>query len=248
LLIERVQGADFLVFKDKKRGFWPENVWLVKYAPNLVWMRVSGTLLVQKPAKNDLLQAENDLILSLACSTKRKYHCINKTTPMEHNFRQPYGQPDPTVLLADKNGWYYARLSEIVYCVSDNSYTEVYLTNGEKLIVTKPLKYYEQLTAPFGFLRIHQSYLINTMHLLSITRLESIWHALLANDYLIPISRDRKTLLLEKLEKQSLTDAGAYYQKPAEPIAIKPKRETVLKVNREFVAPAEEKVLNVHTG
>lgn len=166
---------------------------------------------------------------------------------MEHNFRQPAGQADPTILLADKNGWYYARLSEIVYCVSDNSYTEVYLTNGEKLVVTKPLKYYEQLMAPYSFLRIHQSYLINTLHLLSITRLESIWHALMANDYLIPISRDRKSALLEKLEKNSLTDSGnAYYQKP-EP-AYKPKRQSVLKVNREFTEPIEEKVLNVQTA
>lgn len=50
---------------------------------------------------------------------------------------------------------------EILYCHSDRGYTIFRFINREEIVVTKGLKDYEVLLEPLGFLRCHQSYLVN---------------------------------------------------------------------------------------
>ena len=52
-------------------------------------------------------------------------------------------------------------IEDIMYCKSDKGYTTFYLNNGHDILVSKGLKEYESLLTPFGFLRCHQSYLVN---------------------------------------------------------------------------------------
>jgi len=52
-------------------------------------------------------------------------------------------------------------IDEIMFCKSDKGYTSFYLNNGREIVVSKGLKEYEALLSPFGFLRCHQSYLVN---------------------------------------------------------------------------------------
>ncbi|MCX2573876.1 LytR/AlgR family response regulator transcription factor [Pedobacter sandarakinus] len=55
----------------------------------------------------------------------------------------------------------YIALSEIVRCEADNTYTFFFLANKEKLLVSKSLKEYADLLKPNGFIRTHQSHLVN---------------------------------------------------------------------------------------
>lgn len=52
-------------------------------------------------------------------------------------------------------------IEDIIYCKSDKGYTTFYLNSGNQILVSKGLKEYENLLTPFGFLRCHQSYLVN---------------------------------------------------------------------------------------
>ncbi|WP_293308337.1 LytR/AlgR family response regulator transcription factor [Pedobacter sp. UBA5917] len=52
-------------------------------------------------------------------------------------------------------------IEDIIYCKSDKGYTTFYLNSGNQVLVSKGLKEYENLLTPFGFLRCHQSYLVN---------------------------------------------------------------------------------------
>ncbi|MEM6769807.1 MAG: LytTR family DNA-binding domain-containing protein [Bacteroidota bacterium] len=76
---------------------------------------------------------------------------------------------------------------DILYLNSDKSYTTFYTVNGEKHIMTKTLKFYEeQLSSPL-FYRPHQSYLVNLQY---VTRLLSIRKEVALKDgTLIPISK-----------------------------------------------------------
>lgn len=63
--------------------------------------------------------------------------------------------------LPTQEGLHLVTLSDIVYCQTSGSYTTFHLINGREIIVSKPLKNYEeQLTLP-DFFRIHQSYMVN---------------------------------------------------------------------------------------
>lgn len=65
------------------------------------------------------------------------------------------------ISLATQEGLHLVSLNDIIYCQTSGSYTTFNLSDGSAIIVSKPLKNYEeQLTLP-DFFRIHQSYLVN---------------------------------------------------------------------------------------
>ncbi|NML39814.1 response regulator transcription factor [Chitinophaga sp. G-6-1-13] len=50
---------------------------------------------------------------------------------------------------------------EILYCQSDGSYTTFHLSDKRKVMVSRPIKEYEELLPESWFIRIHQSYIVN---------------------------------------------------------------------------------------
>ena len=52
-------------------------------------------------------------------------------------------------------------LGDIVRCESDNNYTNFIFKDKSKVLVSKPLKDFDDLLQEHGFFRVHQSHLIN---------------------------------------------------------------------------------------
>lgn len=65
------------------------------------------------------------------------------------------------IALPQHNEIRYVSVNEIVRCEADNTYTYFFLINGDKILISKPLKEYSDLLKPQGFLRTHQSHLVN---------------------------------------------------------------------------------------
>ncbi|SDD59456.1 two component transcriptional regulator, LytTR family [Mucilaginibacter pineti] len=61
----------------------------------------------------------------------------------------------------------YVLVSNIIRCEADDTYTFFFLNDGDKILVSKPLKEYADLLQPNGFLRTHQSHLVNVSHIRS---------------------------------------------------------------------------------
>ena len=57
------------------------------------------------------------------------------------------------------------KLSDIIRCASDVNYTHFYFKDGNKVLVTKTLKEFDNLLSDRGFLRVHQSHLVNVDHI-----------------------------------------------------------------------------------
>ena len=55
----------------------------------------------------------------------------------------------------------FVKTGSIIRCESINNYTTFYLSNAEKIMVSKPIYEYEELLADYGFIRCHQSHLVN---------------------------------------------------------------------------------------
>lgn len=55
-------------------------------------------------------------------------------------------------------------LKDIIRCESSINYTTFYFADQHQVLVTKTLKFYDQLLSGSGFLRTHQSHLINLIH------------------------------------------------------------------------------------
>lgn len=85
----------------------------------------------------------------------------------------------------------YVTLSEIIRCEADNTYTHFYLSGSEKILVSKPLKEYADLLKPNGFIRTHQSHLVNPKYVKSWLK-EDGGVLLLTSGEKIPISKPNK--------------------------------------------------------
>lgn len=58
-------------------------------------------------------------------------------------------------------GMSFVNLDEILYFFADGNYSYVYFLNGEKKLVSKTLKYFEDILPKQAFFRIHREFIIN---------------------------------------------------------------------------------------
>ncbi len=93
----------------------------------------------------------------------------------------------------------YIALSEIIRCEADNTYTFFFLANNEKLLVSKSLKEYADLLKPNGFLRTHQSHLVNPKFVKSWLK-EDGGVLLLTSGEKIPVSKPNKEMVKQALQ------------------------------------------------
>ena len=92
-------------------------------------------------------------------------------------------------------------MKNIISCESDNSYTTIHTSEGDKIVVSKTLKDYEDLLADCGFYRVHKSFLINLLQIKRFERQDG-GSIVMSNDLKIPVAsrkRDELLLLFEKL-------------------------------------------------
>lgn len=99
------------------------------------------------------------------------------------------------------NGLAVVRLEDILYCNSDDNYTEVHVHGERKpFVVCKPLASFDAFLKPRGFVRIHQSHLINRRHIRRYIRGEG-GEVVMSDGTNLPVSRRQKAELLEALER-----------------------------------------------
>ena len=89
----------------------------------------------------------------------------------------------------------FIEIASIVRCESDSNYTVFYLKNGEKLLISKTLKEYDELLSPYGFLRVHQSHLINLKEIKSFIKTDG-GYIKMKDGSSVSISRQRREVVL----------------------------------------------------
>ncbi|MBR9845283.1 MAG: response regulator transcription factor [Algicola sp.] len=91
-------------------------------------------------------------------------------------------------------------LDDIVRCESDSNNTMFYLENGQKIFVTKTLKYFADLLKPCGFIRVHQSHLVNMQCISAFIKTDG-GYLMLKNGENVPVSVRKKTEVIEVLDQ-----------------------------------------------
>lgn len=90
-------------------------------------------------------------------------------------------------------------LKDIIYCQSEGSYTTFFLTGDRKVIISKPLKYYEELLPEQWFLRSHQSFLVNIEF---VDKILKTGYLLLKDETKVPISLRKKEYIFRRITEQ----------------------------------------------
>ncbi|MFC1222402.1 LytR/AlgR family response regulator transcription factor [Pedobacter sp. BG31] len=106
----------------------------------------------------------------------------------------------PKIALPQQHEIRYVSVNDIVRCVADNTYTFFFLSNGDKILISKPLKEYADLLKPQGFVRAHQSHLVNPKFVKSWLK-EDGGTLLMTNGDKIPVSKPNREMVKEVLGK-----------------------------------------------
>jgi two-component system LytT family response regulator len=122
-------------------------------------------------------QIEN-LISMLAQSQNKAEHRIALPTGKEIRFAGP---------------------GEIIRCQSSNNYTTFFLADGEKILVSKPIFEFEELLKGYGFVRCHQSHLVNIKYIKSWIK-EDGGYLMLTDKSEIPVSKQKRDTIKEALK------------------------------------------------
>ena len=100
------------------------------------------------------------------------------------------------IAIPDGNNLVMIAPSEILYLKADNSYTQIVLTSGKKMVTSRFLKNFEESLKEYNqFFRCHKSYIINTEYIVSYSKSDG-GTVTLQNQIEIPVSTDKSEELL----------------------------------------------------
>lgn len=121
----------------------------------------------------------------------------NKNLQNLLHYLQHNNKPDRRIAIASLKEIRLVSVKDILRCESENTYTFFYLTNGEKILSTTPIITYEELLHDYGFLRCHQTHLVNKSYVKSFLKTDG--NSLLMQDNcIIPVSRQKKDMIKKK--------------------------------------------------
>ena len=114
--------------------------------------------------------------------------------------RSPGGAPPATIALSTMEGLHFVEVADIVYCQSEGSYTNLFFTDGQSMLLSKPIKEVGEMLIPAGFLRVHNSFLISLSQIKKYIRGEG-GEIIMKNGHTVPVSRSRKAEFLERIAR-----------------------------------------------
>ncbi|WOD42119.1 LytR/AlgR family response regulator transcription factor [Hwangdonia lutea] len=99
------------------------------------------------------------------------------------------------ITIPQQNGFEIVNTTDILYCKADDNYTEIYLNTNKKKVVSKTLKYFDDILKASGFARVHKSYLVNVNEVVKYKKGKG-GSVILSNGKEIMVSASKKSALL----------------------------------------------------
>ena len=183
-------GNSINLLKELYQKGFPEFkvIFITAYANYAVEaFRLSALDFLLKPiAPQNLIKSVEKVVKNISAENYRKQ--------LETLFLNDGQQKDKKIVLKTQDDIHVVALKDIIQAQADNNYTLFYLININKVLVSKSLKKFENDLSKYGFLRIHQSHLINSAHILSYNRKKQC--VVLHGDIEVPVAQNRKQVLL----------------------------------------------------
>jgi len=102
-----------------------------------------------------------------------------------------YAAPFSRIALPNSQGFEFVGVDDILYMEADGMYTHLFMTDGTKQLVSKPLVDFEKLLQDHDmFFKVHRKYLVHLQHMQKFTR--GTYEIMMNNGTSLPLSRHRK--------------------------------------------------------
>ena len=102
-----------------------------------------------------------------------------------------------TIAVPTMEGLEFIDIDEIIRCESSNNYTFIHQTKEKPLLISKTLKDIESMLVDYGFIRVHQSHLVNIKCIKRYLKGKA-GSLILRDGSVIPVSRSKKGEFLNK--------------------------------------------------
>lgn len=157
-------------------------------------IRISAFDYLVKPvAIDDLQKAVNRLMLSRAGKTRERLHVL------KDGLGEPRSQ-DNKIAVPTNDGLEFVMISDIIRIESVSYYSKLFLVSGQVTLVTRLLKDFEELLAPYRFFRVHNSHLVNLRYIRKFSRSEG-GQVVMENGDVVDVSRRRREEFLKYLQQ-----------------------------------------------
>ena len=197
---------------------------VLKYSPDLVFINLDQKTQAQFQMVLEMHQYLLDIpvVIGISKSKKHAYDAIKngffdywllpfnefdiRKSLLKLRKRMPKTKQPQTICLKSYNDFQYLNTKDILYLQADNNTTEFFMKDGTVVNAFKTLKTFEK-QLPQNFIRIHQSYIVNTDYVSRINFGKNIC-ALKEVEKNLPFSKsykDKMDQLKETLSKNSIS-------------------------------------------
>ncbi len=159
-----------------------------KYAIEAIKLSAFDYLL--KPIDgNELKNTLNRLSHTFANNPSIKLEALFQNTSRE----------EKKIIITTEKETHFLDVSDIIRCEADGSYTQVYIIGNKTILVSKTLKYFDELLSSYSFFRTHQSHLINTVLIRKYVK-GTKSYVLMSDKSQVPIAKRRKDVFLDLIK------------------------------------------------
>lgn len=107
---------------------------------------------------------------------------------------------DQKIVLSTAEGMHIIQVKNIIRCQADDYYTNFYLNDGRRIMISKTLKENEELLDEHHFIRPHRSHLVNMAYVKRYVKSDG-GYIVLSDGTQIPVSRRKKDIVLNYLQR-----------------------------------------------
>lgn len=145
-----------------------------------------------KPVDPDELQSALDKVRKEQMSEQAKYRLLSESLKT--------GKQPQRLALHAQDKIDIVEIDDIVRCESQVNYTDFHFMSAKKIVVSRTLKEFEELLTPHGFIRVHQSHLVNSRYIKEFIKTDG-GSLLMKNGEEVPVSTRKRSVVLEFLER-----------------------------------------------
>jgi len=106
--------------------------------------------------------------------------------------------PVKRIALPTMQGLELVEINSIISCSSNSNYTEFYLADKKKILVSRTLKEIDELLEGYSFMRVHNSHIVNLNAITKYIKGEG-GYLIMTDSSTVDVSRSRKEILMQKL-------------------------------------------------
>jgi two-component system LytT family response regulator len=186
--VQLEDGTGFDLLNQCKRSFY--TVFTTAYSDFAIKaIKHSAIDYLLKPINPDELKIAVEKV-----KNKMQKALAIKNLQIEVNQQQ--GKQDKKITIKTAEQTYVIPTKEIIRLEADGAYTSI-ITVKTTIIVSKNIKYYQNILRDDNFLRPHQSHLVNKDYILEIDKKGNL---LLSNNDIIPIAFRKKAMIRKMLK------------------------------------------------